>query len=95
MSMCVCEVKYAINIVSCCFLCHFFLPFVSEYLFHVSVGTPAGQESAGSTDVDSWFALVNECNTGVGPRAASCCNQHSGLYPFFTDCSGRTNGCYC
>jgi len=72
-----------------------FLSFVSEYFFHVSVGTPAGQESAGSTDVDSWYALVDECNAGVGPRAASCCYQHSGLYLFLTDCSAWTNECYC
>lgn len=57
-----------------------------------SVSATAGQESPGSTDVDSRHAIIDECNTGVGPRTASRCYQHSGLYmfQFLTDCFAWT-----
>jgi len=50
----------------------------TQVLVCFSVGSSAGQESAGTTDVDGRRAFINECNVGVGPRTASCCYQHSG-----------------
>ena len=50
----------------------------TQVLVCFSVGSSAGQESAGTTDVDGRRAFINECNVSVGPRTASCCYQHSG-----------------
>ena len=50
----------------------------TQVLVCFSVGSSAGQESAGTTDVDGRRAFINECNVSMGPRTASCCYQHSG-----------------
>lgn len=56
--------------------------FVTKWIvcLRFSVGTPAGQKSPGPADMDGWRSFVNECNVGLGQRAASLCYQHSGSH---------------